>query len=883
MNGVRKRAQAAALALLVLVAGAAAVQAEAQDNETAGHQKPHGLVVESTSGGRVTVPGEGYFDYRHASVIDLIAEAEEGYEFDGWLGDTGEVGDTTSPRTTLTMLGDYAIEAVFARRHYKVTAASTKGGTIKPAGKMKVPHGEDKLFTITPDAGHRIDDVRLTENDDERSVYDDLKFENRKATFVLEDVRTCYVLFAVFKPQTHSLTIDSTEGGEVTKPGESTFTYEYGKQVQLVASPERYYQFERWTGDTYAIKDPKAGTTTIAIHGDYEITARFEPFVAELSVSSTDGGTVEKPGEGRFVYEKDERVTLKASADEGYEFVRWRGDIEAVENPKDYATTIVMHEDYKIEADFRPARHELDIESTDGGTVTVPGEGVHKYEHATRVALRVSADEGYVFAGWRGDIGTIDDPLATRTAIDIRGDYSITAAFVPEQYVLAIESTEGGSVTCPGEGEFEVYHGEVVPLSAEAEDCHRFLRWTGDIETIADPYSEDTQIEMMEPYSIKAEFEPREYALTIDSMEGGSVTAPGKGSFMFEHGTVVDLVAEAEDCHRFVRWTGDIETIADPYSPDTEVELLANYTITAVFEPRVYKLTIDSMEGGSVTAPGKGSFMFEHGTVVDLVAKAEDCHRFVRWGGDNETIDDPYSEDTQIEMLADHVVKAEFKEVPRITPDESIQDAIDRAEAGEVICLAAGEWRENLYITKDITLKGQGAGHTVIRSAVDDRPVIEIAQDEHGESPKVDLQGLTVTGGRNIEGYGLLIKDSSQVTITESYITDNTHGIMLWLRRPTLTIRDSKVARNRRDGIVLSYYSTANLEGNVIQANGRFGVSLYARPCFDVGLYFLGTVKGAGNTIPGPREPDGNEHSAVCPGHLEFLRTEEGGEWRAPR
>ncbi|MFO8034635.1 MAG: right-handed parallel beta-helix repeat-containing protein [Candidatus Bipolaricaulota bacterium] len=953
-----KRAAVWALALIVLVAGGGAVQCEAADNGSGGQGETHGLVVGSTSGGSVIVPGEDYFSYRHATVVDLVAEAEEGYRFVAWTGEVEEIEDPAASHTTITMLSDYEIEAVFERIIYRVTAASGRHGTTEPAGEVEVAHGEDKMFTITPNEGYRIADVRLTVNDEKRSVYDELEFKNDEAVFVLEEVRTDYVLFAEFESIIYTLTIESTEGGQVTEPGETSFTYNHGTEVELSVRPEPLYRFAGWTGDTYAIEDRRAKATTITMYDDYEITAEFDFDPLELRVSSTDGGSVDMPGEGRFPYDEGEQVPLQAAAEEGYQFVGWRGDIEAIDDPDAHETTIEMHEDYKIKAAFAVAEYDLDVESTEGGTVTVPGEGVYRYEHTTRVSLRVSADEGYAFVGWRGDVDTIADPEATRTALDMRGNYAITAEFASVPRELELASTEGGEVRDPGEGTFTYEHGDEVALSAEADTGYVFVRWGGDIGEVADTGAEDTTIAMRDDYEIAAEFERKVVELDVTSTEGGQVTAPDEPMFRYDYGEEVSLSVKAEEGYEFVGWTGDIETITHPDSEDTEIEMLDNYTITAEFSPKEYELTVRSTTGGKGVEPGERTFTYEHGTTVDLWVEAEEGYEFVGWIGDIETIVDPDSEETEIEMVADCAITAEFElkeyeleldstaggevflpgertfhyehghEVPlravatggyrftrwtgdiayiadpdsenttvemrddyeivaefeliTLDPDESIQDAIDRAEAGDVIGLGPGEWQEDLYINKDVILRGQGAGETVIRSAAHDRPVIEIANDGQGRSPQVEIRDLTVTGGRKAEGYGLLIKDSAQVTISEGHITDNTHGIMLWLQ-PTVTIRDSKIAENREDGIVLSFYCDATLERNTIQANGRYGVSLYQRPCFDVGLYFRGSVSGAGNTIPGPREPDANERSAVCPSELEFLKTDEGGEWHAPR
>jgi ABC-type transport system substrate-binding protein len=74
-----------------------------------------------------------------------------------------------------------------------------------------------------------------------------------------------------------------------------------------------------------------------------------------------------------------------------------------------------------------------------------------------------------------------------------------------------------------------------------------------------------------------------EYGLTISSTEGGSVTTPGEGIFTYDEGTVVNLVAEAEEGYRFVEWTGDVDDIADVEDATTTITMNADYIITANF------------------------------------------------------------------------------------------------------------------------------------------------------------------------------------------------------------------------------------------------------------------------------------------------------------
>jgi hypothetical protein len=75
-----------------------------------------------------------------------------------------------------------------------------------------------------------------------------------------------------------------------------------------------------------------------------------------------------------------------------------------------------------------------------------------------------------------------------------------------------------------------------------------------------------------------------EYDLTISSAPGGSVTAPGEGTFTYDQGTVVNLVAEAEEGYRFVNWTGDVDTIADVNAASTTITMEGWYSLGPNFD-----------------------------------------------------------------------------------------------------------------------------------------------------------------------------------------------------------------------------------------------------------------------------------------------------------
>ena len=308
------------------------------------------------------------------------------------------------------------------------------------------------------------------------------------------------------------------------------------------------------------------------------------PVQYDLIIDSTTGGTVTTPGEGTIAYDAGTVVDLVAVADECYEFVNWTGD--TVANPDSATTTITMSGNYSITANFALLSYDLTVDSTDDGEVTAPGEGTSAYDCGTVVDLVAVAEEGYYFVEWTGDVDTIANINAPTTTITMNGDYSITANFEqipPGQFPLTTSSTAGGSVTTPGEGTSLYDEGTVADLVAEAEECYEFVNWTGD--TVANPDSATTTITMDGAKDVTANFALLSYNLTVDSTDDGEVITPGEGTSSYDCGTVVDLVAEAEEGYSFVEWTGDVGTIANIDAAETTITMNDHYSITANFGP----------------------------------------------------------------------------------------------------------------------------------------------------------------------------------------------------------------------------------------------------------------------------------------------------------
>lgn len=331
---------------------------ELEQYPSTGQPTTFNLDVTSSTGGSVTDPGEGaHGPYDAATVVNLVASPDAGFEFDGWTGDTGDIADASAASTTITMNADYAVTANFVvipqqPTQYNLTVASSAGGTVTNPGEgSQGPYdsGTQVNLEATPDAGFMFNGWT--------GDTDDIADINAASTTITMNGE--YSITANFVELVqYNLTVASGDNGSVTDPGEGAHgPYDGGTQVNLVATPDAGYMFNEWTGDTDTIADVNAASTTITMNGDYSITASFAEMVQySLTVASGDNGSVTDPEEGvQGPYNGGSQVNLVATPDAGYVFAGWTGDTGAIADVNAASTTITMNSDYSITANFDEA------------------------------------------------------------------------------------------------------------------------------------------------------------------------------------------------------------------------------------------------------------------------------------------------------------------------------------------------------------------------------------------------------------------------------------------------------------------------------------------------------------------------------------------------
>jgi len=162
-----------------------------------------------------------------------------------------------------------------------------------------------------------------------------------------------------------------------------------------------------------------------------------------------------------------------------------------------------------------------------------------------------------------------------------------------------------------------------------------------------------------------------------------------------------------------------------------------------------------------------------------------------------------------------------------VEPGQSIQATIDAAPEGAVICLAKGKWEETIRIRKSLTLRGEGAGRSVIHGTKEDQSVVSISALVGEKDVHVVIDKVTVTGTWGWKTDGIVIDGSAQATITDSTIEANGRAGIYMGNSAQATIENSTIAGNRWAGIWIWHSARATITDSTIEGNQHDGIYIW--------------------------------------------------------
>jgi len=338
--------------------------------------KSYTIIVSANPPAGGSVSGGG--NYTHGDTVNLLATPNEGYEFVNWTENGVQVSANTAYSFTAT--GNRTLVANFRLKTYTITAAAGAGGSIDPAGNVNVTHGSNQSFTITPDTGYDIEDVKV----DGVSV-------GAVSSYTFNKVTANHTISVTFKLKTYTLTTNVVGQGTVTKnPDKATYTH--GEVVQLTANPSAGWAFNIWSGDLSGSANP----ANLTMNGNKTVTADFvRVYTVTFNVSDNQGvvqgANVAFNGENRSTDAQGKAVFTNVQSGTRSYTISKTGYNNAT-------GSVNVDGDKTVNVTLTKKTYTINVSANPVAGGTVAGGGI--YTHGDTVNLSATPKEGYEFINW---------------------------------------------------------------------------------------------------------------------------------------------------------------------------------------------------------------------------------------------------------------------------------------------------------------------------------------------------------------------------------------------------------------------------------------------------------------------------------------------------
>ncbi len=567
-----------------------------------------------TGGGTIT-RSKAAGPYYNLEVIRLTATPANYYTFTTWGGD---LSSPLNP-TALLMNGNKTITASFEYGGFTLTVNPTPaaGGTV-----VKTPDQPTYTYPDTavilqaiPNPGYTF----VSWTGDQTGSTNPVTIQMTKSKTISANFTNMY-----------ALTVTVVGPGSTVTKSPSAATYVYGTEVTLTPNKAVGYTFTGWTGaNASELVDIGGGKWKILMNGAKAITANFTNQYT-LTVISPHGTVTQTPDQPTYTYGTLVALSM-GTVDTGYTFTGWSGGGCTGTDP----CNVTMNSNTEVTANFQGDPVNLTIETAAGGAITADLAG--PYHYGDIVTLTATADPGYAFTGWTGDLSGITDNPAQLT---LDGDKTIGATFELQNLVtLTINQAAGGTITAASEGPY--HNGDTVTLTATADSGYSFTGWTGDASGTTSPVT----ITLDGDKTVSATFTQDTYTLTIVSDHAPVTKSPDQETYTYGQEVTLTMGTVA-DGWTFTGWSSNVV--------DNKVTITADTTVTADFTQNTYTLTVVS-DHGSVTAAPVGPYAYNQ-TVTLTMGTVENGYTFTGWSGGGCTGTDPCT----LTITADTTVTAAF-------------------------------------------------------------------------------------------------------------------------------------------------------------------------------------------------------------------------------
>lgn len=390
------------------------------------------------------------------------------------------------------------------------------------------------------------------------------------------------------------------------------------------------------------------------------------PDSVTVSVSAMPASLGSVTGAGTYAY--GETVTLTAVAMPLAHFTQWsNGDTNST-------LTFVATDDTAFVAYFayNPVTVTLVNANPTMGTTT-PAPGTYTFQVGDTVNAMATANAGYQFRDWTISMGLGSGSDTTNPVILVvptllaGQNITVTANFEAALATYTVTALSNNALmgSVIGGGNYNL--GDTATLVATpSTNCH-FVQWN-DGDTNATRY-----VVVTSDTTFTATFAYNPVTVNIsysDSTMG--YTVPAAGTYTYQVGDVINVMAYANTGYSFTHWTYTIMGMSDTtsYNPIAQSvpAMMAGLTFDfeANFEANQYEITVLSDDATMGTVTGSG--FYSYNTTATITATPAANYHFVQWNDGN-------TEATRTVTVTGDAVYTAFFAINPVTVNLAINDA----------------------------------------------------------------------------------------------------------------------------------------------------------------------------------------------------------------
>ena len=309
----------------------------------------------------------------------------------------------------INITSDQTIKAHFEPITHTIISSAGTNGAIDPQGEIIVNQGTDIIFTITPDEGFEVTDIKVDNNSIE--ITD---------TYTFTNINDDHSIEVSFKIKTYEIATAVSGNGSIKPNG--TLILNHGAGQIFSIEPD----------ENHKISDVLINGESIGIVSEYEfvnvtsnqsIEAVFEPIKHSLTATAGENGNIDP--EGTIIINQGTDQIFNISPYEGYEIEEVIVDGISVGSPESYIFSNI-DTTHSIEAYFKIKSYKIITEVELNGSISP--EGPVEVNHGSDKAFIITPDSGYEIQEVYID-GIPAGKISVYNFSNIVSDHSISAKF----------------------------------------------------------------------------------------------------------------------------------------------------------------------------------------------------------------------------------------------------------------------------------------------------------------------------------------------------------------------------------------------------------------------------------------------------------------------